>query len=125
MIDESVPYSWFQREGFKHSRKILLIFWLVMGNFILMGYKGTLLGNLVKITYENTLETIPDLIRSGTKILQFEFPGSEEWAAADPFFSQMSGRIIWYPPNEGGSEWFEKRYMVIMNCLTIWIEVIL
>ena len=74
-----------------------------------MGYKGTLLGNLVKIRYENTLETISDLLTSGTKILQFEFPGSEDWVAVDPFFRQMAGKIIWYPPSEGGSEWFEER----------------
>ena len=90
-----------------------------------MGYKGTLLGNLVKIRYEDTLETRAELIRSETKLLQFDFPGSEEWAAADPFFIQMAARIIWYPPNEEGSEWFEERYIVIINCLTIWIEVIL
>ena len=76
-----------------------------------MGYKGTLLGNLVKITYEDTIETRADLIRSGTKILQFEFPGSDIWAAADPFFSKMAGKIIWYPPSETGSEWFEERYI--------------
>ena len=125
LIDESVPSSWFQREGFSHSRKLLLIFWLVMGNFILMGYKGTLLSNLVKIRYEDTLETRADLIRSGKKILQFEFPGSDAWAAMDPFFSQMAGKIIWYPPSEEGSEWFEERYTAIINYLTIWIEVIL
>ena len=88
-----------------------------------MGYKGTLLGNLVKIRYENTLETIAELIISGKKILQFDFPGSEEWAAADPLFSQMAGKIIWYPPSEGGSEWFEEWYTVIMNLLTVRIEI--
>ena len=80
-----------------------------MGNFIVMGYKSTLLGNLVKIRYENTLETTAELIRSGSKLLQHEFPGSEEWAAADPILRQMAGRIIWYPHNETGSEWYEQR----------------
>ena len=109
MIDESVPYRWFQREGFIHSRKILLIFWLVMGNFILMGYRGTLLRNLVQIRYENTMETWDDFIKSGLKILVFEFPGSEEWVAAHPYFSEMGENIIWIPAYEWGSEWIEER----------------
>ena len=33
-IDEPVPYSWFHKDGFTHSRKLLLLFWLVMGDFI-------------------------------------------------------------------------------------------
>ena len=72
MIDESVPHEWFHRAGFKRARKLLLILWLVLGNFLLMGYSGTLLTSLVKIRYEDAIDTLYDLEKSG---LPFLLPG--------------------------------------------------
>ena len=108
MIDETVPYSWFQREGFTHSRKLLLIFWLVMGDFILLGYKGTLLSNLVQTRYENSIESYDDVEKAGLKFLVPKFRGSEEWIEAHPHLSrmEMAGNLIRYPLEQAGSEWW-------------------
>ena len=109
LIDETVPYGWFQRDGFTNSRKLLLIFWLVMGHFILLGYKGTLLSNLVQIRYEDSIESYDDAEESGLKWLLPEFEGAAELFAAHPFWSRMTHKIIMHPVSEAGSEWIEQR----------------
>ena len=65
LIDESRPHAWFSRNGFTHARKGLLLLWLFMGNFLLMGYKSNLRSSLITINYEDKFETLNDLVQSG------------------------------------------------------------
>ena len=69
LIDETVPQGWIYREGFTHSRKLLLIQWLLYGSVLLMGYKCVLLSNLVPIRYEQTIDTIYDLDQSELRLV--------------------------------------------------------
>ena len=108
MIDESVPSSWFQGEGFTHSRKLLLIFWLVMANFILLGYKGTLLTNLVQIQYESPIQ-FEDVKKLDLKILMPKFPGWKQMLADNPHLNRVSEHIMWHGYHEIGYEWYEQR----------------
>ena len=105
-----VPHGWYHRDGFTHSRKLLLLFWLVMGNFILLGYKGTLLSNLIRIQYERPIESYDDAVKSGLKFLLHEFSGSEEWIDAHPYISQMANNLIRFPIWQAVSEWFTEWY---------------
>ena len=81
-----------------------------MGDFILLGYKGTLLSNLVKIQYENSIESYDDVEKAGLKFLVHEFLGSEEWIEAHPYLSRMrmSDNLIQYPLRQAGSEWWKQ-----------------
>ena len=64
LIDETLPHEWLYREGFTHSRKLLLLQWLLYGSILLMGYKCVLLSNLVPIRYEQTIDNLYDLDKS-------------------------------------------------------------
>ena len=64
MIEESVPQRWLYREGFTHSRKLLLLQWLLYGSVLLWGYKCVLLSTLVPIRFEQTIDTIYDMDKS-------------------------------------------------------------
>ena len=69
LIDESRPHAWFSRNGFTNARKGLLLLWLVMGNFVLMGYKSNLRSSLITINYEDRFETIHDLVQSEIPVM--------------------------------------------------------
>ena len=107
-----VPHGWYHRDGFTHSRKLLLLFWLVMGNFILLGYKGTLLSNLIRVRYEPPIESYDDVLKSGLKFLLGEFPGSEEWIDAHPYVSQMANNLIRFSvwDSDRSLDWYTEWY---------------
>ena len=56
--------KWINRDGF-WTRKILIFQCILLGNFLIMGYKSTLLSTLVPIHYESTIDTLSDLHQSG------------------------------------------------------------
>ena len=68
-IEESVPQEWFSRSGFTHARKFLLLLWLFMGSFLLMGYKSNLRASLIAINYEDKFETFHDFDQSGIPLI--------------------------------------------------------
>ena len=55
-------------EGFK-SRDLVILKCLVLGNVITMAYKSTLLSSLITVRYENPIDTLVDLERSGLPVL--------------------------------------------------------
>ena len=67
-IDESRPRAWFSRKGFTHARKCLLLLWLSMGSFLVLGYKSNLRSSLTMMNYEDKLETFHDLAQSGIPV---------------------------------------------------------
>ena len=71
LIDESVPQRWIYREGFTHSRKLLILQWLLYGSVLLWGYKCVLLSTLIPIRYEQSIGNIYDLDKSE---LRFSVP---------------------------------------------------
>ena len=60
--------KWINRTGFR-TRKILILKWIVLGSILTMGYKCTLLSNLIPIQYEETIDTLQDLDQSGLSLL--------------------------------------------------------
>ena len=64
-----MPQGWLYREGFTHSRKLLLLQWLLYGSILLMGYKCVLLSTLVPIQYEQTIDTVYDLEKSELRLI--------------------------------------------------------
>ena len=83
-IDECRPPAWFSRRGFTHARKVLLFLWLLMGSFLLMGYKSTLQSSLITINYEDNIETIYDLGQSGISVAFSEGTVIERILSTDP-----------------------------------------
>ena len=64
-VDETVPYSMYQRESFIESRRFLSIQWLIIGNVISHVYKGALLTSLINIRYPEPLDTMAQMEKSG------------------------------------------------------------
>ena len=68
MIPRKRPYKWFLRPGFM-TRKVFLLKWIFVANVFSLGYRSTLLSTLVPIRYEDTIETVHDLYKSGLSLL--------------------------------------------------------
>ena len=83
LIGQSLSQDWLFREGFK-TRRIILLKWLVLANFLTLGYMSTLLSQLVAIKYENPIDTIDDLDKSGLPLLIPGGTGIENMIANDP-----------------------------------------
>ena len=98
-IDESVPEGWFSRKGFSHARKGLLLLWLFMGSFVLMGYKSTLRSSLITINYEDKFETFYDLVQSGIPLVFAKGTILDRILATDPrpTVQRMYKNAIGYP----------------------------
>lgn len=64
LIDESQDHYHINNRACAKSRQLLLLTWLVVGFFISMCYKSVLLANIVNVEYEDTIDTIDDILRS-------------------------------------------------------------
>ena len=92
--------KWIQRKGFK-IRKILILKWIILGNFLTMGYKSNLLPTLVTINYGKTIDTLVDLDMSGLPLV---LPGGSTMQNAiekdaRPIMKQVYKKSIKYPFN--------------------------
>ena len=82
--EESRPSAWFSRSGFTHARKFLLLLWLFMGSFLLLGYKSNLRSSLIMINYEDKIETNYDLVQSGIPLIVAKGTVIENILSTDP-----------------------------------------
>ena len=83
LIGQSLSQNWLFREGL-HTRRIILLKWLVLAAFLTWGYMSILLSQLVAIRYENPIDTIDDLDKSGLPLLIASGTGIEYMIANDP-----------------------------------------
>ena len=60
--------SWIERPGVG-IRKVAILKWMVLGNILTLGYKTTLLSSLVTIRYEDPIENINDIDKSGLPLI--------------------------------------------------------
>ena len=75
--------SWINRRSFR-SRNGLILMWLFLGHFLVMGYKSLLLSTLIPIRYESTIDTLDEMVKSG---LPFVIPSRTTFhklIASDP-----------------------------------------
>ena len=79
-----MPDQWFNRAGFTHSRKFLLLLWIFIGNFLLMGYKSNLRSSLIAINYEDKLKTLDDVAKSGLPLMIPNMGTNKSLLASDP-----------------------------------------
>ena len=61
-----------------------LLKWIVLGNFLTMGYLSTLLSQLVAIRYENPIDTLDDIDQSGLPVLIPNGTGLTDLLGEDP-----------------------------------------
>ena len=99
VLEEDVSEKWINRRGFTHSRKFLILLWLMLGNVLLMSYKSNLRANLVAITYKKPIDSIEDMEESGLPLLFCEGCGYKEGFAIDPrpAMNRLGEKAIMYP----------------------------
>ena len=99
VIEEGVPETWFNRMGFIHSRKFLILLWLMLGNVLLMSYKSNLRASLVAITYKKPIDSIEDMEQSGLPLLFCTGCGYKEFFSIDPrpAMNRLGEKAIMYP----------------------------
>ena len=93
--------SWIDRKGFK-IRKILLLKWIFLGNFITMAYNSTLLSSLITIRYEDPIDSLTDLEASGLPFLMHKNSWIEKMFANDE-------RQLWKSIYKNGQLYFNPR----------------
>ena len=83
MIPKRRLNSWINRPGFRVRKRIILQ-WIFLGHFLVMGYKTTLLSTLIQIQYESTIDTLDDMAKSGLPLLIPSHTALHKLIACDP-----------------------------------------
>ena len=99
-------WKWIQRPGLKMRRSAILM-WIVLGSFLTLGYKSTLLSSLIKIRYEVTIDSLHDLDKSGLPLLLPEGSDDIDIIRRDPreVMARLYNRIIEFPYQGGIPKW--------------------
>ena len=64
MIPRRRAIRWINRQGFA-TRKGVILQWFFLGHLLILGYKSTLLSTLIPIRYEDTIDSLTDMAKSG------------------------------------------------------------
>ena len=71
LIDEAQIDNYITKRQCARARPMLVIQWIAIGFFFTMSYKSVLLTNLINIEYEQALDSIEDVVKSGKPGWQF------------------------------------------------------
>ena len=95
--------KWILRPGFV-IRRIVILKWIVLGNFLTLGYKTLLLSSLVPIRYEDTIDNIFEVDKSGLPVILLESSSLVDYIAKDPrkVMASINERKIFAPVGAGG-----------------------
>ena len=118
LINETFPKKWINRLGFVYSRKLLILMWLMFAsNLLLWSYKSTLLSTLITINYENPINTLEDVDRSGLPVMVAKNTVLHWLIATDPRPTTKSilKKSVVYPFNGTTPAWTNKRYALKNN----------
>ena len=112
MIPKKRLDSWINRPGFG-IRKVVILKWIILGNILTLGYKTTLLSSLIQIQYEDTIDNISDLDKSGLPLLLAKSASTVDYIEKDPrqMMARISQRKILFSLQDGKApHWFTKMY---------------
>ena len=121
LIEEVIPKRWMSRQGLVHARKLLIIMWLMLtSNILIWSYKGTLLSTLVPIYYDNPINTLEEVDRSGLPVLITKNNVVHWLMKTDPrsTINNIWQKRILYPfPGGKFPDWVTQRYVLNMMIL--------
>ena len=103
---------WIQRPGFG-VRKAVILKWIVLGNILTLGYKTTLLSSLIPIRYEDTIDSMTDLDKSGLPLIMAKGSTVYNFIASDhrKMMSRIFKRRLLFINNGGGiPQWAFEMY---------------
>ena len=102
LLREGLPWSWVNRQGFR-ARKCILLKWFLLGGLLSWAYLSTLLATLVVIKYDETIDTIAQMDKSGLPFLLPEATAPHKLVATDPrpAMRRIFQRSLTYPLDQG------------------------
>ena len=110
LIPSGMLWKWIQRPGL-NMRQLTILMWIVMGTFLTLGYKSTLLSSLIKIRYEATIDSLHDLDKSGLPLIMAQGTAELDFLKRDPreMMTRIYNRRIEFPVQGGAPEWIKER----------------
>ena len=88
---------------------------MVLGNILTLGYKTTLLSSLITINYENPIDNIYDLDKSGLPLIMAKGVSVVEYIRQAPgaMMDRIFKRRILFSTSKGGSvpSWVFEKYV--------------
>ena len=98
IIDEVQEYKYVNNRNCAKARQLLLITWLFVAFNITLSYKEVLIANLINVEYEDTIDNLDDLVRSGMPICLPENGLLTQLVLNDPRDSakQLLDKIVYY-----------------------------
>ena len=98
IIDEVQEYKYVNNRNCAKARQLLLITWLFVAFNITLSYKEVLIANLINVEYEDTIDNLDDLVRSGMPICLPENGLLPQLVLNDPRDSakQLLDKIVYY-----------------------------
>ena len=80
---------------------------MVLGNILTLGYKTTLLSSLIPIRYEDTIDSMDDLDKSGLPPISPRGSSTINFIESDPreMMNRIFKRRIEYPHENGIPRW--------------------
>ena len=104
--------KWIQRPGFG-IRKVAILKWIVLGNFLTLAYKKSLLASLIPIRYEDTIDNLYDLDKSGLPMFLVAGNSVTDHIRGDPreMTTRIYKRAIVVPYQFPPPQWALKMYV--------------
>ena len=91
-------------------RKVVILKWIFLGNILTMAYKTTLLSSLIPIRYENTIDNMKDLDKSGKPLIMGRGSTMYDHISSDQrqFMRHIFNRSIIIALDSGIPQWAPK-----------------
>ena len=88
IIDEAQGHhnvsNYINVRGFSNARSLLVLMWIFVGISLTFCYKSTLRAMMMKVDYEDTIDTVDDMLVSGRKLMVTEDSGLRDFVEGDP-----------------------------------------
>ena len=106
IIPKKRSNKWIQRPGFS-IRKVVILKWIVLGNVLTLAYKANLLSSLIPIRYEDTIDSMRDLDKSGLPMILVKGTFLTKYFSEDPreMTTQLFKRAMLVPMQFPPPKW--------------------
>ena len=105
MLAESVDKKYIYKGPCAKSRFVLILGWMIISFLLTISYKSVLLSTLISISYEKTVETVDDLLKTEKPIVGLGNSTVPIRLQTDPRANvrELAGKVNWYTFDEKNS----------------------
>ena len=114
IIDEAQGHhnvsNYINVRGCSNARSLLVLMWIFVGISLTFCYKSTLRAMMMKVDYEDTIDTVDDMLLSGRKLLLTEDSGLRYFVKDDPRVkvNKLGKQVEYYSRGRKMPEWVIK-----------------